>query len=480
MNENQQLKKKTVSNMIWRFAERSGAQGVGFIVSIILARLLDPSVYGTVALLTVFTTILNVFVDSGLGNALIQKKDADQLDFSTVFIINMVMCLVLYIILFISSPYISSIFKNPELTPLMRVLGLTLVIAGIKNIQQAYVSRHLMFKKFFYSTLGGTIIAAMVGISLAYLGFGAWALVMQQIVNAIIDTCILYITVKWKPQLRFSFQRFYVLFSYGWKLLVSSLLDTIYNEFRQLVIGKYYSASDLAYYNQGEKFPKLIISNLNSAIDSVLLPVMSQAQDEKERLKAMTRRSIKTSIYILAPLMVGLSVTAPQLVSILLTDKWLDCVPYMIIFCFTYLFWPIHTANLNAIKAMGRSDIYLKLEVIKKFVGFISIFIALWFGPLAIALSVLVVSIISQIINSWPNRKLMNYGYLEQLKDVLPALLLACFMGICTVPLNYLMLNKILILIMKVLIGMGIYLGGSALFKLESFRYLVDLIKKKK
>lgn len=478
MDDNR-LKSKAMGNMIWRFAERCGAQGVAFVVSLILARMLNPEVYGTVALLTVFTTILNVFVDSGLGNALIQKKDADQLDFSTVFIVNIVMCLALYLLLFITAPLVADFYGDSQLVPLLRVLGLTLVVAGIKNIQQAYVSRHLMFKKFFFSTLGGTIIAAVAGIALAYAGLGAWALVVQQVLNAAVDTCILYITVKWRPHLEFSWGRLRVLFSFGWKLLVSSLLDTVYNDVRQLILGRFYSSSDLAYYNQGERFPKVIVGNINTAIDSVLLPMMSQTQDERARIRTMTRRAVKMSTYVMAPMMMGLAFTAPQVVDLLLTDKWSECVPYLIVFCVSYMFWPIHTANLNAIKAMGRSDLFLKLEIVKKIIGFVSIVVAVSFGPLAIAFSVLVSGILSQVVNSWPNRRLIDYGYFDQLKDILPTMLLAVFMGICTLPILLLHLGNLAVLALQVAVGVVVYIAGSWMFKLESFEYLLGMILEK-
>ena len=270
-----------ITNFFWRFLERCGAQGVTFIVSIVLARLLDPTVYGTVALVTIFTTIMQVFVDSGMGNALIQKKDADDLDFSSVFYFNMAMCSALYLIMFFAAPLIASFYRMPELTAIVRVLSFVVVISGVKNVQQAYVSRHLMFKRFFFSTLGGTIGAAVIGIAMAYLGFGVWALVAQMLFNAAVDTTILWITVKWRPKKMFSFQRLKSLFSYGWKLLASSLIDTVYNDLRQLIIGKKYSSGDLAYYNQGKKFPQLIVTNINTSIDSVLLPTMSKAQDEQ-------------------------------------------------------------------------------------------------------------------------------------------------------------------------------------------------------
>ena len=369
MDSNSNIKKKTIINLIWRFAERCGAQGVTFIVSIILARLLEPEDYGLLALVTVFTTILQVFVDSGLGSALIQKKDADDIDFSTVFYFNIFCCCILYIGIFIAAPYIAKYYDMISLTYVIRVLSLTIVISGVKNIQQAFVTRKMIFKKFFFATLVGTICAAIAGIVLAYKGLGVWALVVQQLLNATIDTCILWITVKWRPILQFSSKRLKGLLSYGWKLLLSNLINTIYNDIRQLIIGKMYSSLDLAYYNKGKQFPNLIVTNINTSIDSVLLPVMAECQNDKERVKSMTRRSIMTSSYIMWPLMFGLMAIGEPLITLILTEKWLPCVPYMYIFCFVHGMQPIHTANLNAIKAIGRSDIYLKMELIKKSVG---------------------------------------------------------------------------------------------------------------
>ncbi|MCC8111770.1 MAG: lipopolysaccharide biosynthesis protein [Ruminococcus sp.] len=476
MEENQ-IKIKTLSNMIWRFAERCGAQGVAFVVSIVLARLLTPTEYGTVALITVFTTIFQVFVDSGMGNALIQKKNADQLDFSSVFYFNIVMCVVVYAILFAIAPLIASFYDDPSLTPMVRVVGLTIIIAGLKNIQQAYVSKHLLFRKFFFSTLGGTIVAGVVGIAMAYLGFGAWAIVTQQVINVFIDTCILYITVRWRPTKQFSLKRLKQLFGFGWKLLASSLLDTVYNNLRSLIIGKLYSSDDLAYYNKGKQIPNLFITNINNSIDSVLFPVMSQEQNDVTRVKSMLRRSIKTSVYILAPLMMGIAFVAEPLIRLLLTEKWLSCVFFLRIFCITYMFYPIHTANLNAIKAMGRSDLFLKLEILKKIVGMAAVLISMWFGVKAMALSLLVTSLLSQLINSWPNRRLLDYGYLSQLKDILLGILLAVFMGGCVFPITLLDLPDILTLVIQVILGAAIYIGGSRLLKLEEFYYVLDMIK---
>lgn len=468
----------TLKNMLWRFAERCGAQGVSFIVSIVLARLLAPEMYGTIALVTVFTAILQVFIDSGMGSALIQKKDADDLDFSTVFYFNFAVCVILYIVMFSAAPAITSFYNDQSLTPIIRVLSFTLVISGVRNVQQAFVSRHMLFKRFFFSTLGGTIGAAIVGITMAYLGFGVWALVAQQMFNAIVDTAILWITVKWRPKWCFSFKRLKDLFSFGWKLLVSALIDVGYNNLRQLIIGKMYSSKDLAFYNKGQQFPNLAITNLNTSIDSVLFPTMASAQDDKEKVKAMARKSIQVSSYIIWPVMVGLAVCAEPLIRLILTEKWLPCVPYMQLFCITYAFFPIHTANLNAIKAVGRSDIFLKLEIIKKIIGVITILITMPFGVMWIAIGCTLTGPISVLINAFPNRKLLNYSYREQISDMIPSMIISTVMGVCVYLIIFLNFNLAITLLIQVPVGIIVYLVLSKVFKIKSFEFVVDIIRK--
>lgn len=465
---------KIIKNFIWRFAERSGAQLVTFIVSIILARILAPEDYGIIALVTVFTNILQVFVDSGLGTALIQKKNADDLDFSSVFYFNFVVCLILYAGMFFAAPYIALFYHDQSLTPIVRVISLTIVIAGVKGIQQSYVSRNMMFKRFFFSTLGGTIFSAFLGIGMAYAGFGVWALVAQQLSNAAIDTLILWLTVKWRPKKIFSWKRLTELLSFGWKLLVSALLDTGYNNLRNLIIGKMYSSADLAFYNQGEKFPKVIVTNINTSIDSVLLPVMSSDQDDYKHVRNMARRAIKTSTYIMAPLMMGLAFCSESIVKLVLTDKWLPCVPFLQIFCITYMFWPIHTVNLNAVNALGRSDLFLKLEVIKKIIGMSLLLSTMRFGVMAMAYSLLVSTAASMIINSWPNKRLLHYSFWEQMKDIIPAIALAVFMGIIILLIGKINMPLIGSLCAQIIAGMVTYIGLSACLHLESYEYLKD------
>lgn len=470
-------KSKVISGFIWRYAERCGAQIVGFVVSIILARLLEPSVYGTIALVTVFIGILQVFMDSGLGVSLVQKKNVDDLDFSTVFYVNVVFCVAVYILLFLAAPFIAEFYKDPQLTPVIRVLGITMLISGVKGIQQSYVAKKMIFKRFFFATLGGTITAAVIGIWMAYNGFGVWALVAQTLINNSIDTTVLWVTVKWRPKKLFSFKRLKGLYSYGWKMLVSQLISKIYGDIRQLIIGKLYSASDLAFYNKAKSFPLLIINNINASIDSVLLPAMANEQDERDRVKNMMRRTMMTSIYIMAPLMMGLAFVSTPMIRLLLTEKWLPSAPFLAIFCIIYMFYPVQTANLNAIKALGRSDIFLKLEILKIAIGTIVLVSVMWFGVMAMAYSLLFTTVTSQIINSWPNKKLLGYSYIQQLKDIVPSILLAAFMGVCVYFIQFIGLPDIITLAIQVPLGAAIYIAGSKLLKLEAFYYVWDTLK---
>ena len=471
-------KQSVITNFIWRFMERGGTYVMNFIVSVVLARLLDPSLYGTVALVTAITTILQVFVDSGMANSLIQKKDTDDLDYSSVFYFNLAFCLLLYAGLFFCAPWISRLYRIPELTPIVRVLGLTIVVSGVKNVQQAYVAKTMQFRRFFFATLGGTVFSAVVGITLAYLGYGVWALVFQQLLNVTVNTAILWLTVGWKPKRMFSWKRLGGLISYGWKLLISQLLDTAYLKLYQFIIGLRYSTADLAFYNRGDQFPNLIMENTSASLDSVLLPVLSSEQDDRVRVREMTRRAVKVSTYVLMPLMAGLAACAEPLVRFLLTEKWLPCVPYMQLFCLNYAFWPVHTANLNAIKAVGRSDIFLKLEIIKKVLETGILLVTMRYGVMAITLGLLASGFTSIVINAWPNRRLLELPFTRQLLDVLPALLLSLGMAAAIWPVTLLGLPDAVRLLIMVPAGVLIYVGVSALLKLDSFTYVLEIAKR--
>ena len=468
---------KVISNLIWRFAERFGAQLMTFAVTIVLARLLDPALHGTIVEVTAVTTILMVFVDAGMGNALIQKKDPDDLDFSSVFYFNLVFCLILYLLLFLAAPLIARIYREPELVPIVRVLGLTVIVAGVKNVQQAYVSKTLQFKRFFFATLGGTLFSAVLGITLAYRGFGVWALVAQQLSNVTVNTAILWFTVGWRPKRMFSFARLRGLLAYGWKLLAAQLLDTVYLKLYPLIIGARFQSEDTAFFDRGQNWPNLVVENVNASIDSVLLPVLSAEQEHREQVREITRRAIKTSTFVMMPLMAGLAVCAEPLVRWLMKDKWLPCVPYMQIFCMIYAFYPLHTANLNAIKAMGRSDVFLKLEIAKKLIETAILFVTVRLGVFYMALGQLLLGFIALLINAWPNRRLLDYPYGRQLRDLAPGLLLSLLMAACVWPVTRLGLSDPLTLLIQVPLGVLIYAGASWIFKVDSFRYMLDVLK---
>ncbi len=471
------IKNKTLSGLVWQYAEKCGAEVTQFIVSIIIARVLSPSDYGLIGLIAVFISVASVFASSGLGQALVQRKGVDNKDYSTVFFYSIAFSVLLCLILFFCAPYIAGFYDSSELVAVVRVLGITVIIGAVNGVQRAYVQKTMQFKRLFVSTLIGKLVSAVVGICMAYTGHGVWALVGQQMSMTVTDTIVLWISVKWRPQLVFSVRRMKELFSFGWKLLVSNLFDTVYNNVYSLVIGKRYSTLDLGFYNRGKQFPMLIINNINTSIQSVLFPVLSETQDKKDRLKSMVRRSIVTSTFIIFPAMAGLAAIAKPLTITLLTDKWLPAVPFIQFCCFTYAFWPIHTANLQAINAVGRSDITLKLEIIKKVIGIVILIITLPYGLTAMMIGRCIATIISSFINAYPNRKLLNYSYKEQLKDMAPSFFLSIMMAVMILPVILLQIHPILQMIIQIVVGVGVYFGLAKLFKMECLEYVIKTIE---
>lgn len=457
--------------------ERSGTQGIQFIVQIVLARLLLPKDFGAIALVMVFISLARVFVQSGFNTALIQKKNADEIDFSSVFYLSLFVAGVLYVLIYITAPLIADFYRDANLIQVLRVLALTLFFGAFNSIQNAYISRNMMFKKLFFSSFGAIIISGIFGITTAFAGFGVWALVIQQLFNQISITIIMWFTVKWRPHLIFSFKRVKSLFSFGWKLLVSSLLDTLYLDIRTLLIGRIYSSSMLGYYNRGEQFPKVIVTNINGSIQSVMLPALSSHQDNKLRVKQMVKHSIVTSSFLIFPMMIGMAVVAEPMVKIILTEKWLPAVPFLQIFCISYALMPIHTANLQAINAIGRSDVFLKLEIIKKIMGLIILSISIPFGIFAIAMGQVMSGIISSFINAYPNRQLLDYSYKEQWKDIMPSLMNSLVMGTVIYMVNFINLSAGLMLFLQVIIGISLYIGLAKIFNIGNYKYLIQTVK---
>lgn len=476
-NENQ--RNKIINSLIWKFAERISAQAITFAVSIILARLLDPSDYGVIAIVLVFMSIADVFATAGFGNALIQKKDADNIDFNSVFYFNICFSIIIYLVIYFSSSYISNFYNIPILKDALIVAALRIPIAAINSVQYAYISKNMQFKSFFYGTLAGTMFSAFIGIIMAYCGYGIWALIGQYLSHCIVNTIILSFVINWHPQIIFSFNRLKKLFHFGWKLLLSGLLDTGYNSCNSLLIGKFYTPADLAFFETGQKFPLVIVNNINTSISSVLFPALASEQDKPELIKLHIRKSIQISSYIMWPMMLGIAACADNIVNLVLTDKWLPAVPYLQIACITYGLWPIHTANLQAINAMGRSDIFLKLEIVKKVIGITALLISIQYGILVVAITYLITGMIATFINSYPNKFLLKYSYYEQIKDILPSFLLALIMCILIKILPIDGISILFGLVLKIIIGIIIYFSLSIIFKNEAFEYMAKIMKER-
>ena len=473
------MKNKIFSGFFWKFNEQISSQLVTFIISIVLARILTPKDYGIVALINVFISLADIFVTSGFGSALIQKKDADDVDFSTIFYISEIFSIVVYMFLFFIAPYIADFYNNTDLTVIVRVLALKLPLSAFNAIQQAYVSKKMLFKKIFISTTVSSIISGIVGIIVAYLGYGIWALVVQYILNTIIISIALFVQLDWHPQLKFSWASGKPLLSYGWKIVATSFIGTFFNQLRTLLLGKMYTPAELAFYNRGQKFPELVSQNIDGTISTVLFPAISEFNDDLSKVKSMIRRSLRISTFIIMPIMFGMAATSKPIILILLTDKWISSVPYMQYLCIAGAFGTISNTNMQAISAIGRSDVLLKLELVKKPLYLILLLIGLRISVLAVAYTMLIYTICSTVMNMSPNRKLLNYKFKEQVSDILPALSLSLIMFLVVDSLTLLNLPMMIIFIIQIVVGIVIYVFLAIIFKLEAWNYLLSTVLKR-
>lgn len=470
---------KAASSFAFKLAESFGVQGVSLAVSLVLGRILTPDDYGVLTMLTVFVAVSQVFVQSGLGTALIQKKHADEVDFASVFWLGMAIATGLYALLFAMAPAVAVYFHMPELRPALRALALLLFPGALVSVQNAVVARRMAFRRLMLASLCATIVSGAAGVGMAMAGCGYWALVVQQLTNQLCLAALLLWLLRWHPAMCFSLRRVRELWRFGWKLLVSSLLDTGYTNLRTAVIGKRYTSDTLGFFNRGKQFPELLMNVVNGSIQSVMLPVLSETQDNRTRMKAMLRRSITVSSFLVLPMMAGLAAVAEPLIVLLLTEKWLPCVPFLQICCIDFAFYPIHTANLQAINAMGRSDVSLKLELIKKTYGIAILAVtALCFGTVyAIAWGAVVSTLLSAAVNAAPNRRLLGYGYLEQMRDVLPSLALSALLFLAVRALGgVLALPAALRLAVQVLAGAALYAALALALRLESARYVLHML----
>lgn len=463
----------------WKLMEKFSVQGISFVVSVFLARILCPEDYGIVALLLVFINLANVVIDGGLNVALIQKKNATQEDFSTIFWACFGMSVLLYCTMFVASPYIASFFNDEKLTSSVRVLCLCLFPYALNSVQRAYISRKMLFKRLFVSNLWATIASGFVGLTLAKNDFGHWSLIWFQITQATILSAVMWHTVGWRPSFTFSRSAFIELFCYGWKIFMSSMLSTIFLNVRSLLIGRFYTSATLAYFDRGKHLPALAMENINTSIQTVLFPAFSQEQDNKEKVRSMVSRSIRTCSLFILPVMMWLTVCARPIVTLMLTEKWLGAVPYIQLFCIAYMLMPIQIANIEAIKSQGRSDIILKLSVIKICIEVPILVVSVMIGPIAIAIGNILFNFICIFINLRPCTKLLDYGLRKQIADFLPAVAATLLMGAITCSIALAELPDALTLTLQSLVALLSYMTICYCFRMESFMYILGFIRKR-
>lgn len=471
------IRQKTITGLFWAFAEKIGTQLISFVVSIVLARLLMPEEYGVISIVFVIINLCNVFVESGFGSSLVQKKEPNDVDFSSVFYCSFSISCVIYLLLFCFAPFIADFYKMDQLCSVIRVMGLRIIVGSYGSILKAKVTKSMEFRKFFFSSLGGTLSSAVVGIAMAYAGFGVWSLVAQNGVDVIMDTLVLAMVVRWKPAPVFSYSRVKELLQYSWKVQVSAFTDALYDNFRTLYIGKLYTTDDLAFYTRGKQFPNLLVENVNSSISSVLFPVISAQQDDREAMRSAVRRSMKTSAFILTPMLCGLAAVAEPMVKLVLTEKWLPCVPFLQVLCINFALSPLQTANIQAIYAMGRSDICLKINIIKKSFGLVAVIVFARISVLAMTWAGVFTGIFSLCVNMYPNKKLLNYGIADQICDILPYWLLSAAMALIVLSVKLLHLSVGIELAVMVFVGVVSYVLLSWAFKMDSFVYIWDMMK---
>lgn len=477
-NMERSLKDKTVSSLIWKFIEKFGAQLMQFVVSIVLARLLMPEDYGIIAITTVFLAIANVFVDSGFSSILIRKLDADDLDYSTVFYFTLGVSIVLYLLFFfILAPLLSKLYDQPQLIPVLRALALVLIMSSYNSMQKTILSKKLLFRRLFLSTFSATCFSSAVGIALAYYGYGVWALVAQQLTSTGVSMIVMTFTVRWRPKFIFSFNRLKALYSLGWKFFTVSLINVTYDNLHSMVIGKKYDETALAYWSKGRQFPGLIVDNINGTVGSVMYPVLSQKQDEPESLKRILRTDIKTVTYLIWPMMIGLIVCSDSVIRFLLGEKWIQSAYYMRMFCIYFSLIPITTIDQILFQVMGKGKLLLVTEIAKKLCGLSILVTTLFFGLKWVAIGLVLDSALSFIIATLPCKKLINYGILDIVKDVLPNLLVCGIMGICVYSLSFIKIDYRLILFIQIFTGIMLYILLSWIFRLSSFKWIINYIK---
>lgn len=476
------LKKRTFSGLIWTFVDAFVLKGLSFVAIIILARLLGPAEFGLVGMITVFIAIGTSLVDSGLSSSIIRTKNADDSDYSTVFYLNLFMSAVVYCLLFFMAPYIAAFYDQEILTNLIRLYCLSFVISAFSSVQLALLNKEMQFQKMAIFNIPGTIIGVIVGISLGYLGYGVWSIIWMYLATQFFQALTFWLFSKWKPSLTFSKFKAKYHYSFGYKLMLSGLLDTVFNNIYNVVIGKFFSVQSLGYYERAKSFNDYPVNILTGIIGKVSYPLLAQIQDEKEKVASVYKQLLQFTFFITAPLMLGMAAIGNPLFFLILGEKWIPAVPFFQILCITGMFYPIHAFNISVLKVYGRSDLYLRLEIIKKTIITISIIIAFQFGIYALVWSSVVVSLIGLVINTYYSSPMIYYNTKKQFSDMLPILLKAGVMSGIMFVIVFLLKehSKYLQLITASIIGFLFYFLINFLLKAPQLIFAINLIKRKK
>ena len=463
--------------MVWTFAKNFSLQAFGFVQGVILARLLDPSDYGLIAMTGIFFAISGCFIDSGFSNALVRKKNRTELDYSTVFVTNVSLTLFFAIVLSLSAPFIADFYKEPLLTTIVRVNALLLVLNSVNAVQSVRMSIHLQFKE---KSICSVIVNVSVGVAtiiMAFMGFGVWSLIWPNFLSPILYFFLFRYYQHWFPGIRFSWKVWREFFSYGSKLLASGLLDTIFNNIYPLIIGKKFSATDLGYYSKGKGYANLPSHTVQGMLGQVTFPVLSKLQDDNERLEGAYRRLIRTSVFVVFPIMLGLAALARPFVLLLITEKWAPCIPYLQILCISSMWYGVHALNLNLLMVKGRSDLFLRLEIIKKLLILSVVFITARLSVMAMCIGSVFTSLFCLVINTYYTGKLINCGFFVQMRDIAPSLLSSLFMGFVVWALTLIIPSLWLQMIIGVPLGITLYVGTAKLMKSEELDYVKLIVQ---
>ena len=473
------LKNKTVKGLGWSALDNAARYGMQFMIGIVLARLLSPDDYGLLGLVGIVTVVCTALVNGGFTTALIRKKNATEEDYNTVFICNLTMSLLLYGVTFLCAPLIADFFSREELTPLVRVSSLGLIIGALGMVQQTRLTKRIDFKTQTKITLVASAVSGVVGIGMALAGFGVWALVGQQLTSQIISTILLYIYNRWLPCLRFSIESFHELFGFGWKMMVSILLDAVWKELYQVVVGKFYNPATLGQYTRAKHYAQLFSQNLTAVMERVTYPVLSSIQDDKERMVSAYRRIIRTSMFITTVALFSLGAVSEPLIYCMIGPKWHEASTYLPLICITYSLYPLHAINLNMLQVQGRSDLFLGLEIIKKVISLAPLFIGAFVGIMPMLLTNMVVGIIAYFLNSHYSGRLLGYSSWMQLRDIAPSYALAIAIALSVWFLKYLPLSYWIVLPMQITVGAAVFFTFCNLFKMNEYKEIMDILKKR-